>query len=265
MTFSIITISYNSENTIRRTIESVLIQTCIDYEYIIVDGASSDHTLDIVKEMEPLFQGRMHWISEPDNGIYDAMNKGIRMSTGEIIGIVNSDDWLEVDALKDVSEVYSSNPANRSCIITGEMLFHYADGLIQHFPTSREKYEYYSKRFRMGLNHPATFVPKIVYDQIGLFDESFSLYADADFIVSCYEHNVEVCFVNKVLTNMSDGGASNKVSRKMLSDGLLKVRKHAKCKRQEMWMCLQVYISWLSKMIIPVSIVRIYRNLRKKK
>ena len=88
MKFSIITISFNSEKTIERTIKSVLTQTYSDFEYIIVDGASKDGTLDIVKKFEPFFEGRMKWKSEPDKGIYDAMNKGIRMATGDIIGIV---------------------------------------------------------------------------------------------------------------------------------------------------------------------------------
>ena len=93
--FSIITICYNSERTIERTIKSVLAQTFRDYEYIIVDGGSNDSTLDIVRRYEPLFEGRLNWKSEPDKGIYNAMNKGIERSRGNIIGIVNSDDWLE--------------------------------------------------------------------------------------------------------------------------------------------------------------------------
>ena len=85
MFFSIITICFNSERTIERTIRSVLTQTFTDYEYIIVDGGSKDSTLDIVKKYEPLFKGRMKWKSEPDRGIYDAMNKGIMRSSGIII------------------------------------------------------------------------------------------------------------------------------------------------------------------------------------
>ncbi len=81
--------------TIRQTIESVLNQTYQDIEYIIVDGASTDGTLEIIQEYEDQFQGRMQYVSEPDNGIYDAMNKGIRMSHGNVIGIINSDDFYE--------------------------------------------------------------------------------------------------------------------------------------------------------------------------
>ena len=107
--FSIITICYNSSATIERSMKSVLAQTFTDYEYIIVDGGSKDSTLDIVKKYEPLFEGRMKWKSEPDKGIYDAMNKGIERSSGTIIGIVNSDDWLEADALETVYASFVDN------------------------------------------------------------------------------------------------------------------------------------------------------------
>ena len=93
MKISIITATYNSEKTLRDTLDSILAQTYPDIESIIVDGASKDGTLDIVREYETKFQGRMHWISEPDKGIYDAMNKGIKMASGDVIGVLNSDDF----------------------------------------------------------------------------------------------------------------------------------------------------------------------------
>ena len=117
--FSIITICFNSSATIERTIKSVLAQTFTDYEYIIVDGGSKDSTLDIVKKYEPLFEGRMKWKSEPDKGIYDAMNKGIMRSSGEIIGIVNSDDWLETNTLQILADEISLNQNLRNVILTG--------------------------------------------------------------------------------------------------------------------------------------------------
>ena len=94
MKITLITVSYNSELTISETIESVLNQTYFNIEYIIVDGNSSDNTLRIVKKCEKLFLGRLKWISEPDKGLYDAMNKGIKAATGDIIGILNSDDFF---------------------------------------------------------------------------------------------------------------------------------------------------------------------------
>ena len=94
MTISIITSTYNSATTLRDTIESVLSQTWTDIDYIIVDGGSTDETLQIIKQNESRFHGKMRWVSEPDEGIYDAMNKGIAMACGDVIGILNSDDVL---------------------------------------------------------------------------------------------------------------------------------------------------------------------------
>jgi glycosyltransferase involved in cell wall biosynthesis len=93
MKISLITVSYNSASTIGDTFDSILSQTHPNIESIVVDGASTDGTLDIIKAFEPKFNGRMRWISEPDAGIYDAMNKGVQMATGNIVGILNSDDF----------------------------------------------------------------------------------------------------------------------------------------------------------------------------
>lgn len=126
MKISIITVTYNSAATLRDTMESVLAQTYTDIEYVVVDGLSKDNTMDIVREYEPRFQGRMKYISEKDHGLYEAMNKGIRMATGEIVGIINSDDFyhrndiiqLVADAMaaSEVQAVYGDvrfvNPEN---------------------------------------------------------------------------------------------------------------------------------------------------------
>ena len=263
--FSIITIAYNSAQTIERTLKSVLAQTYTDYEYIIVDGASKDDTLKIVKQYEPLFEGRMKWISEPDKGIYDAMNKGILMSSGEIIGIVNSDDWLEPNTLQILVDEISKDSDNREKILTGEMLFHYEDGRTQHYPTSFERYEYFAKRYRMGLNHPATFVPRVIYDRIGIFDDRFKLYADADFIIRCYEAGVGVHFINKVLSNMSDGGASNVRTKKELTDSLLKYKKHCKSRIEYAKYATKARVIWFLRGFVPEWYVRWYRQRLNKK
>ena len=263
--FSIITITYNSEKTIERTLKSILCQGFSNYEYIIVDGASKDGTIDIVKRYESLFEGRMKWVSEPDSGIYNAMNKGILRSCGIYIGIVNSDDWLANDALQMVADEIALDNDNYNKIMTGEILFHYEDGDAQLFPTSFEHYEYYSKRYRMGLNHPATFVPRCIYNQIGVFDERFRLYGDADFIIRCYESGVGVRFIHKVLSNMADGGASNRRSRLVLNDSLLKYKKHCKSKYEYLAYSMRCYIFTAVRSLIPQSYVRLYRRRHNKK
>jgi len=104
---SIITVCFNSENTIKDTIESVLNQTYKNIEYLIIDGKSSDETLNIIKSFEEKFNNSkitFKWISEADKGIYDAMNKGLKMANGELIGILNSDDWYELETVKIIVE-----------------------------------------------------------------------------------------------------------------------------------------------------------------
>lgn len=213
MRFSIITISFNSEKTIERTIKSLLTQTYKDYEYIIVDGASKDGTLGIVKQYEPFFEGRLKWKSEPDNGIYDAMNKGVRMAIGDIIGIVNSDDWLEPDALEKVSEAARSINFTNT-LFCGGINFHQKDGEVRTRMANLRTFKWQASILYVmaGIRHPATFVPKIVYNTIGLFNDEMCLSADQDFILRCYFGGVDFKIVDSILSNMSEGGLSTEVS-----------------------------------------------------
>ena len=124
MKISIITTSFNSGATIKDTIESVLLQTHTDFEHIIIDGGSTDNTIQIVRQAENRYLGRLKYISERDNGIYDAMNKGLRMATGDIIGILNSDDFFcDSDVLKTIADNIRDVDA-----VYGDLVFvNYAD------------------------------------------------------------------------------------------------------------------------------------------
>ena len=217
--FSIVTISYNSGKTIERTIKSVLNLAYPNVEYVVVDGASKDNTLDIIKRYEPQFIGRMRWVSEPDKGIYDAMNKGIMMSTGDIIGIVNSDDWLEPDALQIVYESLATNEFNLGCLYTGGIKFHGNKKdtvLLPDMSLMKKKSKQY---FMGGIKHPATFVPREVYDNIGLYDTDMRISADTDFILRCYFGDVKFVVVSHVLSNMSEGGISTNHTFKTIKCG----------------------------------------------
>ena len=215
MKFSIITICYNSENTIERTIKSVLSQTYKDYEYIIVDGASNDSTINIIRKYEPLFNGRMKWKSEPDKGIYNAMNKGIQWALGDILGIVNSDDWLECDALERVSLALKVNNNDMSALYCGGINFHLTNGEVKKWPVNIKALHRDAKMYLVsGVRHPGLFVPKEIYDKVGVFNEEMKLSADADFMLRCYYNGLVFFDINAIVSNMTEGGISTKDSPK---------------------------------------------------
>lgn len=197
---SIITPCLNSENTIRDTIESVLHQTYKNIEYIIVDGLSEDRTLEIVKEYEPLFQGRMRYISEKDRGIYHAMNKGIRMAHGQLIGIINGDDYYEVDAVE--AAVKHMEPV-RCQVIYGYMRVLKGD-----------KPKYIAKESHKNLKdemipHSTCFLTRGIYQRYGLFLEWFKVAADYELMLRLYgREDVVFTQVRKVQAYFRLGGIS---------------------------------------------------------
>lgn len=200
MLFSIITVCYNSEKTIERTIRSVLEQSCRDYEYILVDGASSDRTLEIIHQYEPLFQGKMKLVSERDEGIYDAMNKGIRAASGELVGIVNSDDYYEKDALEKVAKAYEGYEYS---IIYG-MLRTISDG--KEVMVYLKNHEFLEKDM---ITHPTCFVTKKIYERFGGYSLKYPYSADYEFMLRI-KRKKEVRFipVYSIISNFSLDGAS---------------------------------------------------------
>ncbi|MBP9997255.1 MAG: glycosyltransferase [Lachnospiraceae bacterium] len=218
---SVITVCYNSENTIRRTIESVLKQTYSNIEYIIVDGASVDSTLDIVKEYEESFGGRLRFISEPDGGIYFAMNKGISMATGELIGMINSDDWYEPDAVKVMAEAYSEQLS-----VSGGKPYQILYGKTRSVRDGEEVSISESDHTRLReemISHPSSFVSAALYRELGAYDTKFISAADYDFMLRMYaKDDVVFTRVDELIANFTLGGMC--ASSKAYYD-LLKVRK----------------------------------------
>lgn len=203
MLFSIITVCLNSEKTIERTIQSVLHQSFKDYEYIIVDGASRDKTLDIIYKYEPLFKGKMKWISEPDQGIYDAMNKGIRAAKGELVGIVNSDDYYEPDALSKIMQVYKGYDYS---IIYG-LLRTVSEG--KEVMVYLKNHEFLEKDM---IAHPACFVTRKIYEKYGMYSLKYPYSADYEFMLRMKKER-EIRFIEsyEVISNFSLDGASGSV------------------------------------------------------
>jgi len=192
---SIITVTYNSEKYLSSTIESVLNQTYNNIEYIIIDGMSSDNTISIINRYEHLFNGRLKWLSEADSGIYEAMNKGISMATGEIIGIVNSDDWYEKDTVISIVETIGEHDmihANMNLID----IHNNVDRIYSHRNTRFFKY------LTTPYNHPTMFVKKEVYQKIGVFDEKFKTGADYDFMLRFNKSKYNAIHFDRIITNV---------------------------------------------------------------
>lgn len=204
---SIVTVSFNSEKTIRDTFKSILNQTYKNIEYIVIDGASKDTTVDIIKEYEGKFIDKnisFKWISEKDNGIYDAMNKGIDLANGEIIGLLNSDDWFENDALEKVVKEYRKSNFD----------MFYADIRIVMENRSFIKKSKLSKNVTSRYwNHPTTFVRNNVYKAYKFKCES--IHDDLDFLLRIRKNKkLKIVVLNEVLANFRFGGISNKKSLK---------------------------------------------------
>lgn len=254
--FSIVTICYNSEKSIAKTIKSVKRQEFKDFEYIIVDGKSTDNTLTIIKE-QTLGINNLHIISEKDNGIYDAMNKGIKLSNGKMIVLLNSDDWLEENALKNIHDLYEDD----NTIITGALNFWYNKEKYTKYGTSIERFQKMKKKYLSPMRHPATIVPLSVYQKIGLFDTKFKIIGDTDFIYRCIENNINIKFTNQVLSNMSDGGVSNsfRSSYKRYKERIYFLQKRNLSKLYIFINSLYYLSLLLIKEIIPTSIL-IKRN-----
>ncbi len=216
MRISLITITYNSISTISDTINSILNQTYTDLEYIIIDGASKDNTLSIVKEYEPLFNGRMKWISEPDKGIYDAMNKGIRMATGDIIGILNSDDlFMDNNVLKDVVQAFTYNDIDS---IYGNLKFVDANDtkkIVRTWVGSQHTSGAFMKGWHPA--HPTFYVRREVYEKYGVFDTSFDVSADFELMLRFIEkHQISNLYLDRYLIKMRMGGESTGSIKKII-------------------------------------------------
>ncbi|MBQ8713267.1 MAG: glycosyltransferase [Prevotella sp.] len=208
MKVSIITAAYNSAKTLGNTMDSVLSQTYDDIEYIIVDGASTDGTSDVVRQYEPLFGGRLKWVSERDKGIFDAMNKGIRMATGDVVGILNSDDYFTSN---DVVERLVSGFADPAVdAIYGDIHFiHDAepDKCIRYYSSKRFRPRWL--RFGFMPAHPSFYCRREVYQKAGLYKTDYRIGSDYEMMVRLFMvHHIHASYLPMDFVTMRTGGAS---------------------------------------------------------
>ena len=203
---SIITVCYNSAITIEDTINSVLNQKNASVEHILVDGASTDGTVEIIQNYFSITK----LVSEEDNGIYDAMNKGIALATGDIVGILNADDfYANENVLESVAKVFL-DPTIEACY--GDLVYVKQDNVDQvvRFWKSRD---YASGLIKSGWipAHPTFFVRKSVYDKLGSFDLNYKIAADFELLFRFIEQNkIKTKYFPRVLVKMRLGGTSNK-------------------------------------------------------
>ncbi|MFA5743035.1 MAG: glycosyltransferase family 2 protein [Candidatus Paceibacterota bacterium] len=204
---SIITVTFNGGKTIESAIKSVLGQSYKNIEYIIVDGGSTDGTLEIVEKYKDRIA---KFVSERDKGIYDGMNKGLNLATGDIIGILNSDDLYASDeVIKSVVEKMEEQDAD---VCWGDLVYvddKDIDKVLRYWRSSNCK----KGKFERGWMppHPAFFVRKRVYEKYGKFDLDFRIAADYELMLRFLrKNNVKACYFPKILVKMRIGGESNK-------------------------------------------------------
>ena len=210
MKISIITVTYNSVNTVADTFDSVLRQTHEDIEYVVVDGASTDGTVDVIRRYDTLFGGRMKWVSEKDKGIYDAMNKGIAMATGDVVGILNSDDYFTSnDVLSRIVPYFDDKETDA---VYGDIHFIRNDN-------PQKTIRYYSSRWfhprwlRFGFMpaHPSFYLRREVYARCGPYRTDYKIGSDFEMMVRLFIiQKIKAKYIKMDFVTMRTGGLSTR-------------------------------------------------------
>ena len=208
MKISIITPTYNSEKTVSDTIESVISQNYPDLEYIVIDGSSTDKTTEIVEAYQNKINIKL--ISEPDKSIYDAMNKGINLATGDVIGILNSDDfYYDQNVLNKINEAFKSDPNIDA--VYGDLVYVDKNNINKQTRFWKST-DYNEKNLNSGwsIPHPTFFVKRTVYEKLNkIFDTSLTLAADYELILRLLKiKKIKVKYLPEILVKMRDGGTS---------------------------------------------------------
>jgi glycosyltransferase involved in cell wall biosynthesis len=200
---SIITVVYNDQKYLEQTIQSVLNQTYKNIEYLVIDGGSTDGSLDILCRYDCRIA---RWISEPDHGIGDAMNKGIAASSGEIIGLLNAGDWYSADQIERGVNALIRSSAD---FVFGDLQFHGPDGTFKHRINGNAEYAKVINKIMPEINHPTVLVRRRVYEKIGLFDEDYQIAMDYEWFLRLHRQGGAGEYVKGLLGHMCMGGVSD--------------------------------------------------------
>lgn len=209
---SIVTVSYNAVKTIEQTINSIVNQSYPDIEYIIVDGGSTDGTVDIIKKYENKIA---HWVSEPDAGIYDAMNKGISLSHGDVIGIINSDDWYSPDTVEKAMEVLHDSAVDGVC---GSIRYFSVSGERVKVPDVHSNPSLKAMHRGMSIAHPSVFLRKDAYLKYGVFSLEYPIAGDYELLLRMITLGAKIVYCPDIYVNFRLGGASGKHSLQSVKD-----------------------------------------------
>ena len=250
MKVTLITACYNSVATLPTAIESVLSQRGVELEYIVVDGGSKDGTVELLKDYEQRFEGRLRWISEPDQGMYDAINKGIAMATGDIVGILNADDVLASnDTLAHIAAAFTPGIdalyADIRFVKEGETV-----EALRNAPTVRycsaAKWKPWMFRFAAMVPHPSFYVRRECFDRLGGYSLDYRICADFELELRyLYLAKLKAAYLPECVVVMRLGGASTAGWRSNVEinrEDLRALRSHG------IWSCLPlIYLKYLFK------------------
>lgn len=254
MKFSIITACFNAERTIEQTIKSVIEQDHPDIEYIIVDGASTDGTMDVVRR----YEGRIaKIISESDSGIYDAFNKGVRAASGDVIGIVNADDFYSPLCLTHVASACEESPD--ADVYYGKIVV--VDEAAREwkiYPIGTPKGLYGD----MSISHPAVFVRRSAYERYGVFDDTFKIAGDWDLMLRMFEMGARFQPVDHVLTAFRTGGVSSEITPRHVAERKRIYRGHLP-RSSAAKMVLKMYIKkYIRSIMLSTGTYKYYASYR---
>lgn len=200
---TVITVAFNSAGTISRTIDSIAAQTYPRIEYIVVDGGSTDGTVELLRQREADIDV---WLTERDRGISDAFNKGIALASGQFISLVNSDDWMDPDHLARAVVCLQETGAD---FAFGNLMVHGAGNAPQYVIDGDPQYASRIRHSMPALSHPSVVCRREVYERHGLYDRNLRIAMDYEWLLRCYKGGVRGRYVAEITSHMGGGGVSN--------------------------------------------------------